>query len=52
MSRKRDLQTLFGGLCLLSFSYLDKDWSYFWIAAGVIMIGWSLVTMLQPRTGN
>ncbi|MDA1018172.1 MAG: hypothetical protein O3A00_27420 [Planctomycetota bacterium] len=52
MNRKKDLQTLIGGICLASFAYVDEEWRYFWVAAGFLMIAWSLATMLQPRTGR
>ena len=41
--KRFDLYIVAGGACCVLFSYVDTQWRYFWIAAGICMIGWTLI---------
>ncbi|MFQ5730935.1 MAG: hypothetical protein ACE5KM_03160 [Planctomycetaceae bacterium] len=47
--RADEFLCLIGGLGCLGLSWLDAGWSGFWLAAGVILILWSVGSFLYAK---
>jgi hypothetical protein len=39
---KQDFLGIIGGILLILFSFLDKQWSLFWLIAGIGILLWTL----------
>ena len=50
--KKQDIIGIVGGSLLILFSYLDKDWQYFWFIAGIVIILWSLVSIVAAQMND
>lgn len=46
-----DLLGIAGGAFFVWLSEIDRNWGIFWFAAGVLLIGWSVVSMFVRRRG-
>ena len=44
--RREDVWGILGGLLLLGMAWLDAGWRWFWAAAGVGMLLWSIYTAI------
>jgi len=45
--KRSDILMLLGAAFLVGFSYMDREWGMFWFCAGIAMIIWTLIAMLQ-----
>ena len=47
--RKRDVLGLLASSLLLLIAWLDADWRWFWVAAGIVMLTWYALAPLTRR---
>jgi hypothetical protein len=49
---KQDILGIAGGILLILFSFLDKEWSLFWLIAGIIILLWTLGSFFTSLFGD
>ena len=47
--RNRDVLGLLASSLLLLMAWLDADWRWFWVAAGIVMLTWYALAPLTRR---